>query len=57
MPSWPASTKPFSFAWTAASFFVLLFGHGERLSASAEAFAGSALSAETTSTQSSADRW
>ena len=32
-------------------------GQGERLSASAEALAGSALSAETTSTQSSADRW
>ena len=41
----------------AASFFVLLFGQFERLSASAEAFAGSAFRAETTSTQSSAERW
>ncbi len=57
MPSWPASTNPFSFCWTAVISFTLLRGQSERLSASWEVLAGSALRAETTSTQSSADRW
>ncbi len=57
MPSWPEATKPFTFSLTASSSFFELPGQLDSDSASADALAGSALSAFTTSTQSSADRW
>ena len=57
MPSWPAATKPASLSFVAWICARPLFGHGERLSARAEALAASPWSAETTSTQSRAERW
>ena len=47
------SSRPF----TAVISFLLFIGQSEMVSASAVALAGSALRAEVTSTQSSAERW
>ncbi len=57
MPSWPLSTNFFSRLCTSRKYAGDEFGHGEMLCWISEVFFGSAFSADTTSTQSSACRW
>jgi len=57
MPSLPPATKDFSLSWVALNSFSELPGQSEMLWAMEAVFLGSADSAETMSTQSSAERW
>jgi hypothetical protein len=57
MPSWPLSTNDLSRFCRSEKYPGELFDQLEMLCASSDVFFGSALSALTTSTQSSAWRW